>query len=380
MQIIDKYHTENDNIYVSVSFTNKSRIEEQILEYNVTKTAPILKNGNEYYVSVVRFDLCLTSIPITIFPVQPGQSDPNLSTLQVGIKNGATTSYQFLEYVAQNHTLPVPIQSNPNQQIITQYYYVYSYEQMITMINKALQLAYTGALLTGTAPYLVYDSVTSLISLIVGAEFNTLNGPQVLINYPMLQYLNAFDFDGLGVNTFGQTIYQFVINGLVNESYAYVPFGQNPPVLTSPPAAPAAPLFYKITQEYVYLGAWNPIRKILIVSNTLPIVSEVVPANNVSLSQVQNNDGVYSSMPILSEFVPIIEEGSGNGRTTAYFNTDGNYGLRLVDILTNGPIYKLDIKVYWQDIANNINALYIPTFQQSNIKLGFIRKSLYKHF
>src|ERR1700688_2993581 len=114
MQIIDEYYTENDNTYVSISFANRSGVDEQILQYNVTKTAPILNNASEYYATVVRFDLCLTSIPITIFPVQPGQGDPNLSTLQVGIKNGATTSYQFLEYVPQNLTA-VPVQSNPNQ-------------------------------------------------------------------------------------------------------------------------------------------------------------------------------------------------------------------------------------------------------------------------
>jgi hypothetical protein len=359
MQVVDKVYTENDNTYVSIAFTNKISFVEQILEYNVTKTNPIIDNASEYYCSVVSFQIPLGAIPIAIMPIVPGQGNPNLSTLQVGIRNGGTNFLQNVIYVPQNRTVP-PVQSDPNQQVVTQYYFIYSIEQMLVMINTALQLAYTAAGLVATAPYFIYTSSTQLISLIVGAQFNVNGGPQVIHDYNTFQYINAYDVTGIGGG-----IYSINVFGVVNESYGYAIYGTAP---TNPPT------FYKITQEYQYFAAWNPIRKILFVSNTLPIKYEVVPNNNVTA----NNDGVYSSIPILTDFTPIVT-GSGDNRSTAYYNTNGTYGLRLVDMTSTKPVYKLDIKVYWQDIGNNLYQLYIPNFQSAAIKLAFTRKTIYKN-
>lgn len=302
INISDTIYSENDNTYLSISFTNPNQglLQEQTLEYNVTKTIPIIDDASKYYCSISAFNIPLTTIPLTVFPVQAGQGDtsPNISTLQVGITIGATTNYQFLLYVPQNKTIR-PTQNNPNQQIVTPYYWVYSYEDLIVMINTALKTAYTLAGGTGTTPYFIYTPATQLISLIVGAEFNSASNA-ILINYPMLQYLNAFNFNAIG----GQ-YYQFVIFGLVNENYAYYPNGQTPPTPPVPPPTPPAfidPYYYKITQEYIYLGGWNPIRKILFITNTIPIKKQIVPANSNNANA--NNEGIFSSLPILQEFTP----------------------------------------------------------------------------
>jgi hypothetical protein len=382
MQAYHNINKENDNTYVTISFTNQNLIDdgfntqEQTLEYNVTKTIPFLDNASEYYCAITRFDIPLTTIPITIMPIQPNQPNPNLSTLQIGITIGtATPSFpgmQFLIYVPQNLTR-VPVQNNPNSQVITPYYFIFNYEQMIQMLNVALQAGFTGAGLVGTAPYFIYNPVTQLISLIVGSQFNTdpLVGPQIIINYALFQYLNAFDFTGLG-NGF----YRFNVFGLVNESYAYYPNGQIPPAPVAFPAI-TAPNFYKISQEFVYLGGWNPLRKILFLTNNIPIKKEVVPCNDPN----SNNSGVFSSLPVLAEFTPLVDGTvAGQQREIAYYTTNGNYGLRLVDMTTPLALSKLDIKVFWQDIANNLYSMTIADFQQANITIGFIRKSLYKHY
>ena len=365
MKVSDDIYKENDNTYVTISFTNQNTFGvEQNLSYDVTKTMAIVDNASHYYAAITRFDIPLTSIPITIFPVQKGQSDPNLSTLQVGVQLSPMTApeYIYLQYVPQNLT-PPPVQDNPNQQIITFYYYVFSYTQMITMINTALQTAYSAAGLVDTAPYFVYDSATNLISLIVGAEFNVIDGPSVIINYPLFQYLNGFDITGLG-----NGYYSFNFYGVLNESYGYAIYGTAP---TDPPT------FYKLTQEYINLGGWNPIRKILFITNTIPIKNEIVPCNQIS----QNNEGVYSTLPVLASYVPIIDgTKAGQQREGSYFQTNGNYGLRLVDMTTTTAIYKISLQIYWQDIFNNVYPLPIPNFQQANVTIGFINKSLYKHF
>jgi len=73
--------------------------------YMITRDIPILGKASEYYVSVIRFDIPLDSVPIMIMPVVtpqivPGSTgqviptDPNLTPFIVGIQwvSGATGS------------------------------------------------------------------------------------------------------------------------------------------------------------------------------------------------------------------------------------------------------------------------------------------------
>jgi hypothetical protein len=380
MQVSDKYYKENDNTYVSISFLANDDVNgiEIPLKYNVTKTRPILDNAYEYYLAVVKFDIPLQSIPITVMPIEPNQNDPNKSSLIVGIRNGGVNTLRNLVYVPQNTTIP-PSQLGSTKQIVTYYYFIYSYTQMITMINAALADAYSNSGITGgyIIPYYIYDPTTQLISLIVDKFFNTTdpNGPAVLINYDMLQYIDAFDITSIGSN-----IYRVNIGGVVNESNAYTPNGYltptpvPPQVSPNPPQPPTPPNFYQITQNYVCLNGWNPLRRILVVSNRIPISFQVVPAGKSD----GNRDGVYSALGVVSDFTPQILN-AGDNRGTVYYVAAGYGGLRLVDVINSGSLSNIDIEILWEDTANNVFPLTIPRFQQANITIGFFRKSLYKN-
>lgn len=367
---------ENDNTYLNISFISNltSNAQSLPLEYNVNKTRPIVDKASDYYITVVKFDIPLQAIPLTIMPIIPNQANPNLSTLIVGIRNGGANFVQNVIYVPQN-SFPVPEQ-NDVRQVITPYYYIYSYDQMISMINTALTAAFLAAFgTTVEAPYFVYNPVTQLFSLIVTAAFNAPGGPQVICNYLLFQFLDNFDVTV--VPSFNNTVndlFAFVVNGIVNESFGYVPFGQNPPApIPFPGMTP--PNNFKITQGSRSVQTWSPIRKILFSTTTIPINPENTPPVNIN----QNNTGVSNSQSILTDFTPQIEN-AGDSRTTAFYNPSGIGNFRLVDLISDSPIYKIDIKVFWQDIDNNIYNLLIPAFQQANIKLGFIRKTLYKNY
>lgn len=365
-QITDIY-TENDNKYVSISFTNVNNSSPDIpLEYNVTKTQPIIDRSGDYYVTVTKFDIPLQSLPIAIMPIVPNQSNSNLSTLQIGIRNAGVNYLKNIIFVPQSGSIfPVPVQ-NAFTQIITPYYYLYSYQHMITMINTALSGAYSDAGLAGTPPYFIFDPSTQLISLIVNSSFNSPVAPFIIMNYLLFQYIDNFYLTSISFSYTPNSLWYFNVYGLVNDSYGYTPYG-------APPVGP--PQFYKLTQDAPSLSLWNPIKKLLFLSSTMPITYEVVPAGTTQ----KDNSGVFSSLAIITEFTPQIQN-ADDARSIAYYNTSGYGGIRLTDMNGNNPLYKIDIKVLWQDINNNIYPMIIPNFQQANIKLGFIRKSLYKNF
>jgi hypothetical protein len=383
MQLVDEYYTENDNKYVNITFTKSGKNDDSSipLEYNVTKTSPVVDNASEYYITVVKFNIPLQSIPILIFPAVPNQGNPNLSPIIIGIRNGVDF-LQNVIYIPQT-SFPVPVQSGPKQ-VITPYYFVYSYTHMIEMINIALQAAFINAGLNnlGTgisniAPYFVYDAESGLFSLIVNNSFNSPTGPQIVFNYRLFQFLDNFDT----IDDFPNGLFILKIYGVVNESMAYDYYGITPPATVAPPFTPSAPpvfpvipqpYFYKITQDSVNVSEWNPI-KILFLTTGLPITFEIIPATS-SL----NNDGVFSSLNIITEFTPQIEK-PGDARSIAYYTAPGYGGVRLTDMTTNTPLYKIDVKIFWQDTSNNIYPVVIPSFSQANIKLGFIRKTLYKN-
>jgi hypothetical protein len=367
----DEIYKENDNIYVNISFypTIQNNLQSSIipLNYTVNKTIPILDNCSEYYATIVKFDMPLQSIPVTIFPVIPNQSNPNLSPIIVGILNSGTQYLQNVIYTSpwEITIFPPPIQNQPTQ-VVTPYYYVFSYDLMIKMINNALAIAYTNSGLGGTAPYFIYDASTQLISLIVSSLFNSAIGPQVIVSNRIFQYIDQIATTLLEVTPTFNNLYTYNVYGLVNESYGYAQYAIAP---MNPPA------FYKITQGATTVMNWNPLRKILFLTNLIPIHYEQTPSTNIILE----NSGVSNSIPLMIDFTPNVEKAQDN-RSIAYYNPGGYGSYRLVDMTTNTPLYKIDVKVYWQDINNNIIPFIIPSYQQANIKLGFIRKSLYKHF
>ncbi|HMG14873.1 MAG TPA: phage minor capsid protein, partial [Saprospiraceae bacterium] len=240
MQIVDEFYTENDNKYVNISFTNSlSNTNQSIpLEYNVTKTSAILDNASEYYVTVEKFDIPLQSLPLCIMPIIANQADPNLSPILIGIRNGGVDTLRNVVYVSQNSFSP-PSQLGSLSQVITPYYFIYSYVHMVQMINTALAAAFVASGVAGTAPYFIYTASTGLFSLIVPASFNVAIGPQIVFNFRLFQFFDCFDTIDDFYSIPGG-LFVFKVFGLVNESFGYAQFGVAP---TNPPA------FYKITQD-----------------------------------------------------------------------------------------------------------------------------------
>lgn len=368
---------ESDNIYVNVVINHdESKGNAQSpATYNVTKTQPIVDKACDYYASIVRFTIPLSEVPLFIMPMRLGQVgpvNPNLTPFIIGINYNGVDFMQNIIYIPSN-TLPVPSQPNPNIQNITPYFFCYSVYDLINIINIALKNAYIAsgiaAALPGvSAPFFSFDSATQLISLIAHTSFTQIFGPliakpTIIWNADLQSYLQAFKMFGIQYNSLIGKDLQIILD--VNPIYpdntqGYALFGT---------AATNPPTYFKFTQDYPTLNNWISLRKLLVTSNTLPIAKEIVPVTST------NDVGQFVSFPILTDFIPAIEL-AGESRSIAYYNPTSQY--RLIDMVDKGPIYKIDINIYWEDKQGNIYPLNIARYQQASLKLGFFRKSLYK--
>lgn len=355
-----------DNIYVNVVINNSSGSNRDIegsiaAEYQVTKTIPILSRCDDYYCSVIRFDVPLDAVPLFIMPIVPNQANPNLTPLIIGIRIGGVDFPQPLIYVPQPGIPGPPLQNLPIQNI-TPYYYIYEYQILINMLNRALSLALVASGLGASNAYFYLDTVSEEINLVVDIipfAFIATNGlpnpipPAVIfMNSSLETYLNALQADFVGPNANGRDyVFNLVRFGLDNN---IPPFNIG-----------AVATQRRFSQEYSTLALWSSLRKIVIVSNSIPILPEFTPSTN---------SGISSTLPILTDFVPNIED-AGEVRSIAFYNPQSQY--RLVDMMSSEQLNTIDLKIYWQDIQQNIYPIYITRFQQASVKLGFFKKKLY---
>lgn len=341
-----QYEDGYDNVYVNVNMTHNpvQGVRDTPAEYKVTKTIPILGKSSDYYLSVIKFDIPLNTLPLYIMPIVP--PFPNITPFVIGITDTSTnTNYSgTVTYISEDQSVPIPIQNLPTQ-IVTPYYFCFSYETLIEIVNDALDAAFVLSGLPGDAPYFEYDGRTGLISITVGAEFLPGGNGEIYMNSYLREYLGAFKATFLGFSQPDDR--DFVLNF----DKTNVPF--TPPVT-----------FY---QEYSTVATWPGVRKILITSNSIPVVSEYTPSTNGDVS---------STFRIITDFTPAIEL-PGQQRSIAYFTPNGQY--RLVDLISNIQLNTIDLKILWEDTQNNIFPLTLAQGQQANIKLGFFKKSLYKN-
>jgi hypothetical protein len=347
-----------DNIYVNVTFGTDPTMPAQLetaAEYRVVKTIPILKKCSDYYCSVIRFTIPLNDTPLFIMPISPGLLNANFTPFFIGITTGGINFPQRVIYTPETGGTG-PLQ-NQSTQVITPYYFVYSYQNLINSINNALGLSFVASGLVGNAPYFYLNTGTKELNLVVdisnfaptwiAGSIQPVPLATIFINTSLQQYLSAFDF-----------IYDPI---MLHYTFNLIRYGLDD---TIPPFSTSATQ-KQFSQEYSTLNLWTSLRKILITTNSIPIISEYTPSNN---------SGISSTLPIITDFVPQIET-PGQNRSIAYYVPTSQY--RLADMTSSEQLNTIDLKIYWQDTQGNIYPLIISKYQQASVKLGFFKKSLY---
>jgi hypothetical protein len=352
-------YKEKDNIYLNIPINQNPTQGNlaSIATYNESLTIPLLEDCSKYYCSIIRFTIPLSDLPILIMPILNNQTNPNLTPLIFGIRNGGVNYPVNVIYVSAQLNQIAPTPGSPpiyfnNTQLTSFYYWVYSFTQVINMFNTAINQAMIDAGLGVTpSPFFTFDPVTQLISLNISNSF-IVSGAELYMNFQSANFLSSFNVNFHGLDQPQGRDISFILNPL-------------PP--NSPLGGP-----YVYTEDYNSIELWFSLSKILITSNSLPIQQEVSPTQNI----IGLATGVSNYIPIITDFVPQLDF-SNQSRSIAYYVPQGQY--RLVDMISEIPLTKLNFNILWQDKNGNIFPLYIDIFQQAELKIAFIRKNLYKN-
>jgi hypothetical protein len=318
---------------------------------------------------------------------------------------------------------PVPSTNFPSQQE-TDYYYLYSYNHWVVVVNLALQEAYrrlgiyatnakgSAYTLLNRCPTIEYDENTEKFSFYtdtLGSAWGLTQGPPTIANLGS-QGTNVFPTSGtgefiyIGYNTnfdllmtnydtqyFGkdQVVWGTAVAGPAgNSTTVYLPentlivrnkSGTNVQTAIDPstglPYSPAQ-LSYVTTQDFEGTSSlWSPVSSIVLTTTLIPIRSEFVSAP-VALgsgnTQSGGTGGTASFQTVLADF---SDEISGDKWRSMIVFTPSAEFIPVSMTTSHQEVKNVDIKISWRNrLTNQLIPLLLPNTSSVSVRLLFRRK------
>ena len=339
-----------DHAYYDLSLNNTSTTPISALLFE-NRTYPLIMDPSKYHLSIVRFLVPTSYLPIFIWPTV-GNNLPNNNYYSVTIRRAGVDYQVFLTYVPQNNLTSVN----------SDYLFVYAYQQFIDAINVALKAAFIAAGGTATIPpYLIFDATTGLISIIGEYAYaNLLAQYEIYMNGPLYQFFDNFNVKKFGYNQLnGKDNLIYIQNNGNNDFQSHAPTYLESTVNDS----------YIMTQEYNALYNWNEVRSLVFVSNSLPIANESINVQTPSNMQTSS-----SYRKILTDYDLNIQSGLSNNTLRSYvqYSPPGEY--RLISMNTDQPIYKVDVQIFFETSNQVLYPLLINPNEYISIKMLFRSK------
>ena len=373
-----------DKLYFDIQIQNLNNIDQlpSVLSFIETRNTPLLLNPEDYYLSVVRFNLDTPTLPIFTPSIQFNSANRNLTIYSVTLEwINPVAPFQnfsiqtFITFAPQDlaSVLPVPPSATTNklQDNSTGYYYIYNYQYWIFLINtafttcfNALNVAVVAAglvLPTTHAPVMTFDTQLNIAILncdLLGYNDTAANKINIYFNRPMYQIFSSFPvYLESQTATLGRNL-QIQTNTFGNTTVVGFPFYL--------PTYNAIQVF----QEYSTVALWTPVKSIVFCSSTLPIVATQVsaPIEIVNGNVIGANGNNSNQSPIISDF---LADG-GIYKPQLIYEPSAQY--RLVSMTGNRPIYTIDINVYWKDVFTNLIPFRLSAGSGASIKILFTKR------
>ena len=357
------------NITIAPDGENSLSGEPVPAEYSDVRTTPIFYEQPDHFtLSVVRFSIPTSEIPLQIFPVDlnPPNVNINQGLPSVTLVWNNIPRQRFTTWITQrpNSLIPATLALARDTRY-TEYYSVYSIDHLLRIYNEAFENAYFDILADGAPvtapPFFQYDPVTNLISLYVPENYDAANVGIYVNNMLGRNFGNSFLQSVLGYGIVAgqdiQLIYDFTGFNIVDNIRRDVYPVQN---------------YLFVTQEYNTLALFSSFAGLVLTTSSIPIRNEWVSATQANFpgdQQPANNRNNFFN--ILTDFELNQTDGYKLG---SYVNYTPTAEYRRHTLNSTTPIFKIDLKVYWRDTYSNLRELFVPAQNPLTVKLLFEKK------
>lgn len=357
------------NVNISPDGEHALSGEPILAEYTDVRTTPIFyETPHHFTLSVVRFSIPTSEIPLQIFPVDLNAPnfDINRGLPSVTLEWNNIPRQEFTTWITQRPNSPIP----PNVPLASdvrygEYYGCYSMQHLLRIYNEALESAFLASQLDGAPitapPFFAFDTTTKLVSLYVPDNYEAA-GVDVFVNNQLgrnfgQSFLQAslgqdqldgkdikmvYDFDGFNK-------LPIVRDGYAQEDYLYM------------------------TQEYNTQANISSFTGLVLTTQSIPVRTEWVSGAQADyagqINPAVNNNNTFFS--ILTDFELSQTDGYKLGGVVNYTPT-AEY--RRLSLTSSTPIFKLDLKVFWKDKYSNLRPLFLAPQSPLTVKLLFEKK------
>jgi len=339
--------------------------------FSQQRQAPYLNNPSEYDVTVPYFHIDTNSFPLSVVPpiigtsylpkqTVYGYSIEGFRTIFGGWIQGVNLTYVpfYIYWKSEDNTIPVPSSPIQNSSLKDQYFYNYSYNYFLNLINTSIAYFINNISLISTLPYFSYDPMTE--------KFSYNNSPNMTIVLNDSLYTLFFGLSSLYVNftdVNGDPGFGYLMsNNPAVEKFEYIPLYTD----MNYPLVPTGNIS-SITQNYSSTSLWNPVVSIVFMSRNLNVINQLVaqPAIfGVNPNVISNNASVSN---VLFEY-----NLARRAEPTTNYKSLGEYILtNLVSIIETG---ELQIDTYWKDNFGNLNQFFIESGSSFIMKILFRKK------
>lgn len=368
--------TSPTHIYYDLQINNfqSTTTESPRLVFNETRNNSFVPKADDYYLSIVRFQLDTYSLPTFIADIQPNQADRNLMIYSVTLEadiGGIITSTNafFLTWQPSNvyERLPNPPSATSNgfQDNSTEYYYGNSFQYFCDLVNTQLSLSLTNLItLTGgglspfataNAPYLKWNNATECAELFTEDTFynpSNVNKINIYFNRPLFALMTSFKAIRYGTQATLGRFYKIITTN----------YGSNIQTIGG--------LDYIVTsQEYSTTSNWSPVASIVFTTGTLPIVPNQLSAPLIffenQLVQTANN-------PNFSNVLTDLATNDMVYKPNLLYVPSAQY--RMVDLTTSQPITNIDLQCYWKDKQGILRPFILLSGASASVKILFQKK------
>lgn len=342
--------------------------------YTEEKVQDILAKASDYQMSVVRFSIPGSSIPIRV--METLGVDQNTLAYSVTMERvvndvAVDTARTYLQWRPEATNISPPLDYVDSTGINSyQYYSLFNYQDFIYMVNDALYTTFNNLTTKPpnctAEPYIVFDPKTKLFSLVAQQAYiaDPNNYINIYMNSKLFFFFNSFNHILKSYNDISGKDYLLI----VNKTYEVFP---NTNQITIPTGSPGAgtPGFVMV-QDYNVLFNWNSLKSIVFTSGTIPSRVEYQPAIDPVTGLVLET-GSQNFKNIITDMVPITMDGTEN-RSTLVYVPSAEY--RMIDLVSDAPLRKLQLSLYWTDNHLRYFPVYLIPNDLISIKILFRRK------
>jgi hypothetical protein len=314
---------------------------------------------------------------------------------------GAVGSYsQAITYIPNDLTTSPP-SWNPNNstaltldQITSTYYWIYTYEVFIKMVNQALTNAFWGvngsiyASSGAPKPWTTASGDTrdtyqppsmswnqDNLKAIINADNSifslgalTTTASKLYFNAPLSTLFDSFPYQYPNVNP-DSNLYSYIVFDTDAGGGLYVVSSYSSGGIITPKYTAI-----QVIQDHQTASLMNPVQSISFTSTLLPVVVENVGQPLILNGSAKQNIVVGSTanvFPVITDFqVPF-------SATDTYvpdisYVPSGEY--RLVDLYGESPANQIDVQVFWKDQYGILHPFLLGSGCSGNLKIMFRRK------